>query len=298
VKHQINLADETPIKLPHRRIPPAMVQETKSHLNKMLDAGIIRSSHSPFSTPMVLIRKKSGELRICIDYRMLNKVTKKDAYALPRMDEILDSLNGASIFSCLDLKSGYFQIEVEESHRERTAFIAGPLGFFEFNAMPFGLCNSPASFQRLMNRCMQNIEHCLIYLDDIISFHSSHEEHLKSLENVFLRLKEFGLKLNPAKCQLLKSKVKYLGHIVSAHGVEIDPDKVSDLKNMSAPKNVDELQRFLGFIGFHRRFIKNLSKVAKPLTDMLISQNCTRKRRGGLKSKVPFCWGEIQQMAS
>ena len=181
VKHQINLVDETPIKLPHRRIPPSMVDETKTQLNKMLDAGIIRPSHSPFSAPMVLIRK-SGELRVCIDFRLLNKVTKKDPHALPRIEETLDSLNGAKIFTCLDLKSGYFQIEVEENHKERTAFTAGPIGFFEFNSMPFGLCNSPATFQRLMNRCMHNIEHCLIYLDDIISFDSVHENHLKNLE--------------------------------------------------------------------------------------------------------------------
>ena len=163
--------------------------------------------------------------------------------------------------------------------------------------MPFGLCNSPATFQRLMNRCMHNIEHCLIYLDDIISFDSVHENHLKNLENIFRRLKEFGLKLNPAKCQFLKSKVKYLGHVVSSQGVEIDPDEVLDLKNMSAPTSIDELQRFLGFVGFHRRFIKDLSKVAKPLTDMLRGQNCTRKRRGRLKAQIPFCWGEVQQNA-
>ena len=296
VKHQIKLLDDTPIKIPYRRIPPSMVDETKTHLKKMLNSGVIRPSMSPYSAPMVLVRKKDGSLRMCVDYRALNQVTKKDAYSLPRIEETLDTLHGACIFSSLDLKSGYWQIEVEEKDKEKTAFTAGPLGFFEFNFLPFGLCGSPATFQRLMNLCMRDVEHCLIYLDDIIIFSSSFEEHLKKLEEVFGRLKQYGLKLNPHKCQFLRSKLKYLGHIVSADGVEVDPDKVSALKSMSPPKNVEELQRFLGFVGYQRRFIKDLSKVAKPLTDLLKGQNCTRKRVGRRsRLNIPFEWGEKQQ---
>jgi hypothetical protein len=212
-------------------------------------------------------------------------VTRKDAFDLPRIEETIDCLKGAKYFSCLDLKSGYWQIEVEEDHKPFTAFSVGPLGFYEFNSMPFGLSNAPATFQRLMERCLHDIhlEQCLIYLDDIIVFSPTLEEHMTRLEAVFERLQRFGLRLKASKCQFLQEKVKYLGHIVSARGVEVDPDKVMALQTAPPPSSVKELQRFLGFIGFHRRFIPSFAKVARPLHDLLSSKE--------------FVWGAEQQTA-
>ena len=169
VKHEINLTDETPFKEPYRRIPPALFEEVREHLKEMLDAGAIRESQSPFSSNVVLVRKKDGSLRFCIDYRKLNNRTVKDAYYLPRIEETIDTLSGSKYFSKLDLRSGYWQVGVKESDKMKTAFSVGPLGFFECNRMAFSLCNAPASFQRLMERCMGelHLRECLIYLEDI-----------------------------------------------------------------------------------------------------------------------------------
>lgn len=299
-KHRIDLTDDTPIKERHRRIPPTLYSEVRDCLADMLDSGVIRPSSSAWASPMVLVRKSDGSLRMCIDYRGINRVTKKDAYALPRIEETLDTLGGAKYFSCIDLKSGYWQVEVEEAHKERTAFTAGPLGFFEFNKMPFGLCNSPATFQRLMERCLNglNLEQCLIYLDDIVIFSSTIEEHFSRLDSVFRRLTDYGLKLKPSKCQFLKTKIKYLGYIVSEQGVEIDPEKVESVKSMSPPTNIVELQRFLGFASFHRRFISQFAKTAKPLTDLLVGQSGRKKSKKRKPRPVTkFQWGPLQQRA-
>jgi len=289
VKHQIQLKDpnQVPIKQRYRRIPPSMFQEVREHIKMMLDCDVIRPSSSPWSSPVVLVRKSDGGLHFCVDFRQVNECTKKDAFDIPRIDETIDCLKGAKYFSCLDLKAGYWQVEIEEQHKEITAFSVGPLGFYEFNSMPFGLCNSPATFQRLMERCLHdlNLEQCLIYLDDIIVFAPTLEEHLVRLEAVFERLHRFGLKLKPSKCQFLRTEVKYLGHIVSAAGVSVDPSKVEVLQKMSAPTSVKELQRFLGFIGYHRRFIPQFSSIARPLNDLLKGKRSS------------FCWEEEHQKA-
>ncbi|PIK44331.1 hypothetical protein BSL78_18804 [Apostichopus japonicus] len=183
VKHTIPLSDPNPFKERHRRIPPADYQEVRKLLKDMEDGDIIRPSCSPFASPVVLVRKKDGTLRFCIDYRKLNAKTIKDAYALPRIEESLDALAGAKWFSSLDLKSGYWQIEVEEKEKYKTAFTT-PFGFYECNRMPFGLTNAPATFQRLMEMCMGdlNLQQCLVYLDDIIIFSHTFEEHLERLK--------------------------------------------------------------------------------------------------------------------
>ena len=187
MEHEINLSDNTPFKDPYRRIPPAMFEEVRQHIKEMLDAGAIRESQSPFSSNIVLVRKKDNSLRFCIDFRKLNNRTVKDAYSLPRIEETIDSLSGAKYFSKLDLRSGYWQVGIKEADKHKTAFSVGPLGFFECNRMAFGLTNAPATFQRLMERCMGelHLKECLIYLDDIIIFSKTFEEHLERLENVF-----------------------------------------------------------------------------------------------------------------
>ena len=203
VKHEIKLTDNTPFKDPYRRIPPATYEEVRQHLKEMLDADAIRPSESPFSSNVVLVRKKDSSLRFCIDFRKLNSRTIRDAYTLPRIDDTIDTLIGAKYFSKLDLRSGYWQVEMKEEDKHKTAFSVGSLGFFECNRMAFGLTNAPATFQRLMERCMGelNLRECLIFLDDILIFLITFEEHIRRLEAVFSRLHEHGLKLKTSKCE-------------------------------------------------------------------------------------------------
>ena len=174
IKHRIDFLPDKdiPFKQKHRRIPPMMVEEVRQHLQQLLSAGIIRKSKSPWASNIVLVRKKNGSLRMCVDYRSLNNRTVKDAYALPRTEEIFDVLKGSRYFSTIDMKSGYHQVEIEECHKQRTAFKVGPLGFYEYNRMPFGLSNSPATYQRLMEECLGDYDMtiCVIYLDDLIVF--------------------------------------------------------------------------------------------------------------------------------
>ena len=183
----MHLKDETPFKEPHRRIPPAIFQEVREHLKEMLEAGAIKPSASPYSSNVVIVRKKDEGIRFCVDFRKLNSRTKTDAYAIPRVDDTLHLLSGAKYFTKLELRSRYWQVEIKEEDKEKTAFQVGTMGFYEFNRMSFGLCNAPATFQRLMERCMGelNLRDCLIYLDDIIIFSSTVEEHLERLEAVF-----------------------------------------------------------------------------------------------------------------
>lgn len=272
VKHTIKLTDDTPFKEPYRRIPPALFEEVRQHLKEMLESDAIRPSESPFSSNVVLVRKKDGSLRFCIDFRKLNNRTIRDAYMLPRIDDTIDSLIGARYFSKLDLRSGYWQVEMEEADKQKTAFSVGSLGFFECNRMAFGLTNAPATFQRLMERCMGelNLRECLIFLDDILIFSETFEEHIKRIEAVFSRLQQHGLKLKPSKCEFFKNSVTYLGHVVSEHGVETDPDKIKALSDWPEPHNIKTLRSFLGFTGYYRRYIRDYARIVKPLNDLLV----------------------------
>lgn len=300
VEHRIELSDETPFKQRFRRIPPSMMDEVKMHIEQQLAAGIIRRSHSPFTSNVVLVRKKNGQLRICIDYRHLNSKTKKDNYALPRIDEILDSLAGNAWFSVLDMKSGYYQIPIAEEHKERTAFTVGSLGFFEHNRMAMGLVNAPATYQRLMEECLGDFLHriCFIYLDDAIVFSGDNfDEHVDRLRMVFQRLQDCGIKLSPSKCSLFKRRGKYVGHVVSAEGIEPDDDKITKVKNWPTPSNSEDVRRFLGFVGYYRKFIMNFSKIARPLTS-LIPTTTKSKKTNKKKTKFPdWNWGKEQDEA-
>lgn len=181
----------------------------------------------------------------------------KDSYALPRVEEILDCLSGSQYFSVLDMKSGYYQVELEESHKERTAFTVGPLGFYEYNRLPFGLTNSPATYQRLMEDILgdYHLRICLIYLDDIIIFSRTYEEHVDRLRKVFQRIHDAGLKLAPKRCKLSKEKVVHVGHTVSCNGIEPDPAKTETIRNWPTPKTPEDVRRFLGFAGYYRKFV-------------------------------------------
>ena len=234
---------------------------------------------------------------MCVNYRMLNQRSVKDAYALPRTEEVFDILHGAKVFSIIDMKSGYHQVEMEEIHKERTAFTVGPLGFYEYCKMPFGLTNSPATYQRLMEECLgdYNMKICIIYLDDIIIFAKDFEEHSEGLDLVLTRLKECSLKLSAEKCFIMQKSVHFLGHVVSDCGVETDPDKIEKVKNWPVPKNADELRSFIAFAGYYRRYVKDFSKLAKPLTDLL--PPTTRKKNKSKKTQKEWKWTETEQEA-
>ena len=281
VKHHIELKNYTPIKDRYRRIPPHQYEEVRKHLKEMLDIGAIRCSNSPWASPVVLVRKKDGSLRFCIDLRKLNARTVKDAYNLPRIEDTLDSLNGACIFTSLDLKSGYWQVELDEESIPLTAFTVGPLGFYECVRMPFGLTNAPATFQRLMESCLGelHLEWCIIYLDDIIIFSKTPDDHIIRLEGVFEKLAKAGLKLKPSKCEFFRSSLKYLGHIVSKDGIATDPRKIEAIQKWPQPKTVTDVRSFTGFTNYYRKFIKGYAKIARPLHELTSGDNAKRKHQ-------------------
>ena len=290
IEHDIPLVDEDPFRLPYRRIPPAQFQEVRRHIQEMEQAGVIKKSHSPYASPIVVVRKKDDSIRLCIDYRHLNSKTRRDAFPMPRIDEALDALGNAKYFTTLDLTSGYWQVKVAEKDRPKTAFTT-PMGLFECIRMPFGLQNAPATFQRLMTSCLgdQQFESLLIYLDDIIVFSSSFEDHLNRLTLVFNRLRQQGLKLKPRKCHLLQTKVKYLGHVISQEGIETDPEKTSSVTDWPRPKNSKDVRRFLGFTGYYRRFVPGYAKTAKPLFQLTEGGG---RRKATRKPLPPFNWTE------
>ena len=209
----------------------------------MLEIGAIRKSQSPWASAVIFVRKKDGALCFCIDLRKLNTCTIKDAQTLPWIEDSLNSLNGAVIFTSLDLKSGYWQVELDEDSIPYTAFTLRPLGFYEYLHMPFGLTNTPATFQHLMENCLGDLHlnWCIIYLDDIIVYSKTSEEHLERLEAVFQKIGKAGLKLKPSKCEFFKSRITYLGHIVSNKGITMDPKKIKAIQLWSRPTTVTEV---------------------------------------------------------
>lgn len=296
VKHNIILTDPIPFKERYRRIPPHLYDEVREHLEEMLRLGAIRKSCSPWASAIVLVRKKNGKLRFCIDLRKLNSKTLKDSYALPRIEQTLEHLKGSKVFSTLDLTSGYWQVEMVEECKPYTAFTVGPLGFFECETMPFGACNAPATFQRLMEDCLGdlNLNWCIVYLDDVIVFSATPEEHLKRLEGVFEKLSAAGLKLKPSKCTFFQSELSYLGHLVSEHGIATDPAKIQAVKDWPVPHTVSDIKSFLGFVGYYRRFIKGFSKIAKPLYEVTKGLESQSKRAA---KKTVVTWGKEQEEA-
>ncbi|KAK3742849.1 hypothetical protein QZH41_004524 [Actinostola sp. cb2023] len=264
--HRIHTEDDVPVMERHRRIPPNQFQEVQQHLQELLQKGIIKPSKSDYASPIVLVRKKSGALRMCVDYRKLNAKTKRDAYPLPRIEESLDALKGAKYFSTIDLASAYNQVEVDPRDRHKTAFTT-PMGLYEFNRMPFGLQNAPATFQRLMQGVFREdlLQKLMVYLDDIIVFSPTIEEHLIRLKVVFRKLSEHGLKIEPTKCQFFGNEVTYLGHVVSADGVSTDPEKTKAVKEWPVPVTVRDLRSFLGFASYYRRFVPKFAQIAGPL---------------------------------
>ncbi|UYV85104.1 K02A2.6-like [Cordylochernes scorpioides] len=284
-KHKINTEDHPPIKRRPYRVSQVERQTIQNEVDKMLKGGIVQLSESPWSSPVVLVKKKNGSWRFCVDYRHLNKITKKDVYPLPRIDDTLDCLRGASYYSSMDLRSGYWQIEVDEADREKTAFIT-PDGLYEFKVMPFGLCNAPATFERMMDTLMRGLKWsmCLCYLGDIIVFSPTFDEHVRRLELVLRCLSKAGLVLNPDKCLFGTKRLSIFGHLVDGEGVHPDPGKVDAMSKFPTPKSLTDVRSFIGMCSYYRRFIKNFAQKAEPLHRLL-------------RKDTRFEWGPDQRQA-
>ena len=285
VEHRVELTTDKPFAHAPRRLAPAEREMVDRMTSEMLADGVAEPSESPWASPIVLVNKKDGSVRFCVDYRALNKVTKRDVYPLPRIDDLLGALDGMRYFTSLDLKSGYWQIPMAEHDKEKTAFIT-PGGLYQFRVMPFGLTNAPATFQRMMDLVLAGIKwhHCLVYLDDVLVFSQSFDEHLKHLVSVFDRLRKAGLKLAPKKCHICRMQVHYLGHVVSARGVSVDPAKTSALAQFPVPATAENVRSFLGIAGYYRRFILNFASRAEPLSALL-------------RAEAPFVWDSACELA-
>lgn len=272
VKHKIRLSNEEPVFVRPYRLPQAQKEEVKKQVDSLLEQGIVRNSSSPWSSPVLIVPKKidaSGlkKWRMVIDYRRLNEKTIEDKYPIPMISDILDKLGKSQYYSTIDLKSGYHQLLMSPEDIEKTAFSTDE-GHYEYTRMPFGLRNAPATFQRLMNNLLRGLQHekCFVYLDDVIIFSTSLQEHIERLREVFERLRKAGLKIQLDKSEFLHKEVAYLGHIITDRGVMPNPDKVEAVLKYPLPKTRREIKGFLGLVGYYRKFIKDFARLTKPLT--------------------------------
>ena len=294
---EINLKDSQPVQKKYTSIPRPLYPEVKQYIEDLLNQNFITESKSPYSSPVVCVRKKDGSLRLCIDYRELNRRTIADRHPIPRVQETLDSLGGNTWFSVLDQGKAYHQGFISKESRAATAFIT-PWGLYEWVRIPFGLMNAPANFQRFMERCLGELRDkvAIPYLDDIIVFSRTFEEHIEHLRTVLRKLREHGVKLKPRKCSLFKRKVQFLGRVVSGDGYQMDPGCVKAIEKLkeAMPKTVGEVRQLAGILSYYRRYIKNFVKIAKPIYDLL----STTGKDGQPPSKTPICWRREQQQAA
>ena len=270
IQHKIEIVGERPRRHAVRPLNPHMRSVLENEVKDLLQKGFIQPSKSEYASPVVLVKKKDGSVRFCCDFRRLNEATRKDCYPLPRIAEVLDTLSGAKVFSTLDLKSGYHQIEMFPADIPKTAFIT-QFGLFEWKVMPMGLCSAPGTFQRLMDTLMTGLtwKSVLVYLDDLIIFGRDYEEHYARLEEVLQRIRQANLKLSPKKCHLLKHRILYLGHSIENGKISPDPEKTRLVDTYPVPRNVKDIRSFVSLASYYRRFVKNFAQIAKPLTAML-----------------------------
>jgi hypothetical protein len=272
IQHRIPIKeDQKPFRQKLRRINPKLLPLIEKEIKKMYDAKIIVPLRfSKWVSNLVPTRKKTGEIRLCIDFRNLNKASLKDNYPLPKMDHLLQSVVGSSRISLLDGFSGYNQVLVHPDDQEKTAFTT-PWGTFMYVKMPFGLMNAGATFQRAMDIAFveESGKFIVVYLDDVTVFSQSDDEHLRHLRRVFEKCRRFGISLNPKKCLFGLEEGKLLGHIISKEGIRIDPSRIEAILKIEHPRNLKELQSFIGKINFLRRFIPNLAELLRNITNML-----------------------------
>ncbi|MCL1462451.1 reverse transcriptase family protein, partial [Klebsiella pneumoniae] len=239
-------------------------------LEELKEKGYIRPSTSPWGAPVIFVEKKDKTKRMCVDYRALNEVTIKNKYPLPRIDDLFDQLKGATVFSKIDLRSGYHQLRIREEDIPKTAFTTR-YGLYEFTVMSFGLTNAPAFFMNLMNKVFMEYldKFVVVFIDDILIYSQSEEDHQHHLRLVLGKLREHQLYAKLSKCEFWLSEVKFLGHVISAKGVAVDPETVTAVTDWKQPKTVTQIRSFLGLAGYYRRFIENFSKIARPMTQLL-----------------------------
>ncbi|BDA51628.1 probable transposon Ty3-G Gag-Pol polyprotein [Coccomyxa sp. Obi] len=269
VEHAIDLEPgHEPHNRPPFRLSEVEWEECRKQIRELLDKGHIRPSTSPYGAPILFVKKKDGSFRMCIDYRALNKATIKNAYPMPRIDDLLDRLQGATVFSKMDLRSGYHQVRIRKGDEYKTGFRTRD-GHYEFTVMPFGLCNAPATFQRLMNGVLPDMgDFVQVYLDDILVFSKTEKEHEEHLRRVLERLREHHLFAKLSKCEFYMREVDFLGHKVSAEGISVEEEKVTAIRDWPTPKNPTDVRAFLGLAGFYRRFIHHFTNIALPLHDL------------------------------
>ena len=276
VTHSINTGDAKPVKTLPRRLPYALHQELEEEMRKLIDLGCIEASNSPYASALVLVRKKGGGLRVCVDYRSVNKDTVPDCFSMPRIDKLVDMAGCTKprVFSSLDLMRGYYQVRMAEDSKHKTAFTCH-LGLYQYRRMPFGLTNAPATFQRLMSQLFSGSEWTIVfvYLDDILVASSSVEEHVLHVRKVLQRIREAGLRLKPEKCNFATLKIEYLGHTFTPEGVKPNETKIIAVKEFPRPQSVKEVRTFLGLVTFYRKHVKNMAIICRPLTAL------TRKDR-------------------
>ena len=271
--HKITtMKDSMPVRMPFYRQPPHLQKEIDRQVQELLDNDIIEESNSEYHSPVVLVKKKDGKFRFCVDYRKLNKITKPLSFPLPRLECVFDTVAEAQsqIFSTFDLHSGYWQLQMDPETKHKAAFITQK-GVYEWKWLGMGLRNSCVSFQMFMSQVLRGLhwKNMLVYVDDICVFSKNFDEHLVHLQQLFERLRSAGLTLKPTKCKFAAKQVKFLGHMISKDGIQVDTDKTKVIDTLPTPKTVKEIRSFLGMCNYYRRFIKSYSTITGPLTKLL-----------------------------
>ena len=268
VQHTIDTGSAAPVAAKPHRYSHADRLALSQHVDDMLAGGIVEPSQSPWRSMPVLADKKDGSTRFCINFRKLNDCTKKSSYPLPRIDDILDQLGGACIFSSLDARSGYWQIAMAEEDKEKTAFWS-PKGLFHFLRMPFGLTAAPSTYQAAMDRLLDGLPFATCYLDDVLVFSPTLDQHLEHLDEVFMRFAQGNIRLHPGKCHFNCESLRHLGFIITAAGIAPDPAKISAVAEARTPQNITDVRSFLGLAGYYRKFVLDFSRIAAPLLQLL-----------------------------